>query len=224
MMDPNVSYTSHNTYTVLNKEALNSTKTINVWLALHGMGYLSKYFIKYFSALNSETNYIIAPQAPSKYYQDKKFKYVGASWLTKENTELEKQNVYAYLDAVWHTESKKWEDNKVRFIFMGYSQGVSIITRWMLSRKISCDSLLLHSGAIPKELDTDSFSYLPESTPVTYLYGTEDEYINEARMTEQQLIGSKVFGERLHIVTFDGKHEVNTDYLEKLSLEIALIS
>lgn len=224
MINSKVSYTSNNTYSIQNKEALDSDKNITIWLALHGMGYLSKYFIKYFDALNSETNYIIAPQAPSKYYQDKKFKYVGASWLTKENTELEKQNVYAYLDAVWHTESKKWEDKNVRFIFMGYSQGVSIITRWMSSRKISCDSLLLHSGAIPKELDTDSFSYLPESTPVTYLYGTEDEYINEARKTEQQLIGSKIFGERLRVVTFDGKHEVNTMYLKKLSKETRLIS
>lgn len=217
MKESTVVYTSQNTYSYLHHEALKTKGSINVWFALHGLGYLSKYFIKYFEILNPLTNYVVAPQAPSKYYQDKKFKYVGASWLTKENTELEKQNVFAYLDAVWKVESIKWKNKNVNLIFMGYSQGVSIITRWMSSRQIMCDTLLLHSGSVPSELTEDSFSYLPQTTPVTFLYGTQDEYIDEARKTEQKLLGSKIFGNRLKVVSFDGKHEVHTDYLLGLS-------
>lgn len=61
-------------------------RTKNVWIALHGMGYLSRYFLRSFQSLNPVENYIIAPQAPSKYYLKNDFKYVGASWLTKEDT------------------------------------------------------------------------------------------------------------------------------------------
>jgi len=61
-----VIYSSSNTYSVLNNY---TKKTKNVWIVFHGLGYLSKYFIKYFSKVNAEENYIIAPQAPSKYYQ-----------------------------------------------------------------------------------------------------------------------------------------------------------
>ena len=64
------------------------------------MGYLSTYFINYFKQLDPETNYIVAPQAPSKYYQGSDFKHVGASWLTRVDTVAETENVLAYVDAV----------------------------------------------------------------------------------------------------------------------------
>ena len=60
-----ISYTSHNTYSTLNSL---SSKTKNVWFVCHGIGYLSRYFIKHFNELNNEENYIIAPQAQSKFY------------------------------------------------------------------------------------------------------------------------------------------------------------
>lgn len=213
MKELSVSYTHTNTYSTLNTF---TQKTKNVWFVFHGMGYLSKYFINYFKDLDPTENYIIAPQASSKYYQDKKFKYVGASWLTKENTELEKENVLRYIDQVWKTESAQWKDQKANIILMGYSQGVSIVTRWAASRKVECAHLLLHSGAIPKELKPKDFEYLSPNTPVTYLYGDKDEYINEARKTEQQLKGSELFGDRLIIEAFDGIHEVNTSFLNTL--------
>lgn len=213
MQENQVSYTHTNTYTTLNTF---SEKTKTVWLTFHGMGYLSKYFIKYFKDLDPEENYILAPQAASKYYQDKKFKYVGASWLTKENTELEKENVFNYLDAVWNNESPKWQDQNVRLILMGYSQGVSIVTRWMASRKIHCNYLLLHSGAIPHELKPTDFDFLSPETPVTYLYGNKDEYITEARKTEQQIKGNSLFGNRLKVEVFDGVHEVNVGFIKSL--------
>jgi len=87
-------YTSTNTYRTLNNL---TEKTKNVWMVFHGMGYLSKYFINYFSELDADENYIIAPQAPSKYYQGKDFKHVGASWLTRENTMTETQNILNYV-------------------------------------------------------------------------------------------------------------------------------
>ena len=135
-------YTSTNTYRTLNNL---TEKTKNVWMVFHGMGYLSKYFINYFSELDADENYIIAPQAPSKYYQGKDFKHVGASWLTRENTMTETQNILNYVDAVYKKESIESFPN---LIVMGYSQGVSIATRWVASREIQCNKLILHSGGI----------------------------------------------------------------------------
>lgn len=213
MKENTVSYTHTNTYTTLN--AL-TPKTKNVWLVFHGMGYLSKYFIQHFKDLDPEENYIIAPQAPSKYYQDKRFKYVGASWLTKENTATEKENVLHYIDQVWKTESSQWQGRKLRLFCMGYSQGVSIVTRWIASQKIVCDYLLMHSGAIPEELQAADFKHFPETLPVTYLYGDKDEYINEARKTAQQIKGSALFGNRLQVEVFEGVHEVHTPFINSI--------
>ena len=208
-----VSYTSTNTYTTVNTF---TSKTKNIWITFHGLGYLSRYFAKYFRHLNPEENYIIVPQAPSKYYQGSDFKHVGASWLTKENTVAETKNVLEYIDAVWKNEKPETMPN---FIVMGYSQGVSIATRWLSSRKIQCDQLLLHSGGIPVELKPEDFSFLKPETKVIYLYGSKDPYITEARKTEEQLKGTSLFGNRLQISVFEGVHGVNTSFLQQVATE-----
>jgi predicted esterase len=209
-----VTYTNKNTYTTLNDF---TEKTKNVWLVFHGMGYLSKYFVRYFSEISKEENYIIAPQAPSKYYQGKDFKHVGASWLTRENTIEETKNVLNYIDAIWKNEKPKKET--INLIILGYSQGVSIAARWAASRKIQCNHLVLHSGAIPTELEPADFNYLHPNTKVTYIYGDKDEYINEARKTEQTLKGNKLFGNKLNIIKFEGIHEVYKPFLKQLAEE-----
>lgn len=206
-----VTYTTSNTYSTVNQF---TNKTKKIWLVFHGLGYLSKYFARYFSELSTEENFIIIPQAPSKYYLGNNFKNVGASWLTKVNTVAETANVLAYVDAVIKAEMP---ENPPTFIILGYSQGVSIATRWMSSRKVICDHLVLHSGGIPVELTAANFDYLPPSTKVTYLYGNQDEYITEARKTEEQLKGTKLFGDRLRIAKFEGVHEVYTPFLKILS-------
>ncbi|SDX39864.1 alpha/beta hydrolase [Aequorivita viscosa] len=213
-IEKQVSYTTSNSYSTLNSL---TKKTKNVWIAFHGLGYLSKYFIDYFSELDPEENYIIALQAPSKYYQDRKFKHVGASWLTRENTAIETENVLNYVDAVFKEEISGDLPN---LIVMGYSQGVSIAARWVAKRKIQCDTLLLHSGGIPNELEPKDFEFLNPTAKVIYLYGNKDEYITEARKTEEQLKGSELFKNRLSIEVFDGIHEVNRDYLLEISKHV----
>jgi len=212
-LEKQVSYITTNTYLTLNSHSEN---TRNVWLVFHGMGYLSRYFINYFSHLNSKENFIVAPQAPSKYYQGKNFKHVGASWLTKENTKADTKNVLTYIDAVFEAEKLSTSPN---LIVLGYSQGVSIATRWLATRKIECKHLVLHSGGIPLELKKEDFSFMQKNTKVTYLYGNKDQYITEARKTEEILKGSQLFGKHLEIEVFTGAHEVNKDFIFRLSEE-----
>jgi predicted esterase len=210
-MEKQISYTHNNSYSTLNTI---SSSTKNIWLVFHGMGYLSRYFMRYFKKLNPEENFIIAPQAPSKYYHGSNFKHVGASWLTKDNTLIETANILAYVDAVFNTEKP---DELPRFIVLGYSQGVSIATRWLSSRKIQCDEIVLHSGGIPEELRPIDFEYLDPKTKVTYIYGNKDQYITEARKTEEELKGNRLFGNRLQIRVFNGIHEVNCAFLSEIA-------
>ncbi len=211
-IEKKVIYSATNTYSVLNSY---TEKTKNVWVVFHGLGYLSKYFIKYFSRINPEENFIIAPQAPSKYYQGNDFKHVGASWLTRENTVEETKNVLAYVDEVFKNEVTDIPKN---LIVLGFSQGVSIAARWVASRRVDCNHLVLHSGGIPKELVPEDFSFLKEGVKVTYIYGNRDEYINIARKTEEEIKGNRLFGNHLKIEVFDGIHEVNMDYIKEISL------
>ena len=202
-----VSYNISNTYTTLNS-LTNNTK--NIWLVCHGIGYLSRFFIKYFDELDPKKNYIIAPQAQSKYYLGSKYTHVGASWLTKENTTEEIRNVLRYLDAVLNEEEFP---NNINFIVLGYSQGVSVVSRYIASRKLKCDHLVLMSGGIPKELDPEDFAFFNGETKVSMYYGNEDEYLNDERLNYEKQRFKKLFGNSAKIISFEGKHELKKESL-----------
>lgn len=213
-IEKEISYSATNTYTTLNSL---SEKTKNVWLVCHGLGYLSRYFMNYFKTLNPEENYIIAPQAPSKFYLNGQFIHVGASWLTKENTLAETENVLRYLDAVYQAENIPEDKN---LIVLGYSQGVSVALRWVAKRNMNCHKIIIHSGGIPKELADDSFDFLSSNTKVYHVYGTKDQYLTEERMAYEKGRAATLFKNKITTLAFEGTHEVNTAILSTISEEI----
>lgn len=203
-----ISYTINNSYSTLN-EWTSATK--NVWFVCHGMGYLSRYFLKYFKGLNPEENYIIAPQAQSKYYITPKFKHVGASWLTRENTSIETENIMTYFDAIFEREHLH---KAKQLIVLGYSQGVSVAMRYIAKRQLQCSQLVLHSGGIPKELASKDFENF--TGQVKLIYGTQDEYLNDERIKQEIAKAESLFDDKLEIIPFEGIHEVNINLINKL--------
>jgi len=211
IQEKKVVYQTTNTYETLNDF---TDKTKNIWLVLHGIGYLSKYFIRYFDELNADENYIIAPQAPSKYYLKNEYKYVGASWLTKVNRVLETENVLAYLDAVFANEEFPSDRNLNIF---GFSQGVSIATRWIASRKIKCTNIILYAGGIPKELTSEDFEHLDYAkTKVKVIVGDKDQYLSGAILkSETGRIEELFHGNAKHQI-FEGGHEVKKEIINNI--------
>lgn len=201
-----VSYQSTNTYDVLN---IFTSKTKNLWVVCHGIGYLSRYFLRYFKHLNPEENYIIAPQAPSKYYLNGKYTHVGASWLTRENTALETENVLNYLDEVYKAENLR---EAPKLLLFGYSQGVSVVTRWAAKRKIACDHLIMHTGKVPAELNAEDFSFM-KNTKFSFIFGEEDPYFSEVNIPKEKTRLKEIFPSDLEIRTFAGGHEVSKELI-----------
>ncbi|WP_460219098.1 alpha/beta hydrolase [Psychroserpens sp. MEBiC05023] len=203
-----ISYSITNTYSTLNSH---TSKTKYVWFVCHGMGYLSRYFLKYFKDLNPEEHYIIAPQAQSKYYLTSQYKHVGAGWLTRENTKMDTENVMTYFDAIF--ERERIDETKTLILF-GYSQGVSVAMRYLAKRKIKCSQLVMHSGGIPKELTSKDFEFYKGKAKL--IYGTQDEYLNDERMELERTKAEALFSNQLSIIPFDGIHEVNVDLIHKI--------
>ncbi|MBR9915126.1 MAG: esterase [Algicola sp.] len=204
-----ISYNIHNSYSTLNTF---TSKTKNIWFVCHGMGYLSRYFLKYFKGLAPEENYVIAPQAQSKYYMTPKFKHVGASWLTKENTIMETENIMNYFDAIFDAEMTSQKTNLIVF---GYSQGVSVAMRYIAKRQLQCDHLILHSGGIPNELTKNDFAFFKGATSL--IYGTDDAYLTEERIHQERMKAEMLFEKQLTIIPFEGIHEVNTQLIKQFA-------
>ena len=208
IIENEISYSTTNSYSTLNTL---TKETKRVWFVCHGMGYLSRYFLKYFEGLNPSENYIIAPQAQSKYYIPPKFKHVGASWLTKENTIRETENVMRYFDSIFENEDLP---NHLSLIVLGYSQGVSVAMRYISQRQKICDQLILMSGGIPKELKASDFAFT--SLNVQFIYGSRDEYIDDERLRYEHSRAKELFGEDVTIEMFDGNHMVNTEIINRI--------
>jgi len=210
-IEKEISYQTTNTYSTLNTL---SNKTKHIWFVCHGMGYLSRFFLKYFKELNSDENYIIAPQAASKYYITKQFKHVGASWLTRENTVAETNNIMTYYDAVFEAEGLTNTGKNI--IVLGYSQGVSVSLRYVAKRNLQCSQLVLLSGSIPKELTPKDFKFLIQNTKVSFYYGDKDEYLNEERIQSETVRANELFGNHINIIPFEGVHEVKPEIINGL--------
>ncbi|MBW1297234.1 alpha/beta hydrolase [Aquimarina litoralis] len=208
-MQKEVVYQSINTYDTLN-ELTDKTKT--VWLVFHGIGYLSRYFIRLFQSLNPEENYIIAPQAPSKYYKNNDYKRVGSSWLTKENTQTETKNVLNYIDAVMEIEKIP---SSVKFVVLGYSQGVSIASRWIASRKVQPEGFVMVSGGFPKELQKEHFTFLSATTKITHILGEQDPYFEIEKVNAEKERVKNILPQ-IEFRTHSGGHELNIDTLENI--------
>lgn len=206
-----VDYRTSNTYETLN--TLTPT-TKNCWIVFHGIGYLSRFFLRYFDALEPKENYIIAPQAPSKYYLNGAYKHVGASWLTKENTQQETQNLIAYIDAVLAAEKIP---STCKVLFFGFSQGVSIAMRYLAHSHFLCDTLVLYAGGIPAELKKSDFTVLMDhKTKVISIVGDADAMLTPERLEEEQEKLKAIFGETYQQITFNGAHEVKKEIIQNL--------
>ncbi|SHK61256.1 Predicted esterase [Maribacter aquivivus] len=207
----NVTYKTTNTYETLNKL---TSQTKRVWVVFHGIGFLSRFFLKYFNELPKNENYIIAPQAPSKYYLKNEYKHVGASWLTKENTALETANLYNYLDAVMAHENLPTNSE---IVFFGFSQGISIALRYLAYSKLNCSKLILYAGGVPTELKKSDFTHLKKDIEIVSVFGNKDQYLTPDKLIEENNKLKILFGDTIQYLSFDGGHEVKKEIINKLA-------
>ncbi len=206
-MEKEVSFKTNKTYSTLNT----IDKNQNIWFACHGIGQLSHYFLNNFLNIPKEKNYIIAPQAPSKYYHSTQTKRVGACWLTKENTQLEQRNIFRYFDEILNQEKPVTPN-----IFIGFSQGVSVMLRYLVYKKLNVNDIVIMSGKIPEELKESDFNFLSKKTKVWLSYGLSDPLLNNKLIDIEINKSRQLFGKRLNIMAFDGKHEIDQELILNL--------
>ena len=95
---------------------------------------------------------------------------------------------------------------------MGYSQGVSIATRFVAREKIQCKNLIFLSGKVPQELAAKDFEFLTD-TKFSFIYGTQDEYLKAGIVKIEHDRLKELFPKNLDIITFDGGHEVRPEII-----------
>lgn len=185
-------------------------KTKHILFVLHGYGQLAEYFIRKFVALESKGVVVIAPEGLSRFYTDplegagRKSNRVGATWMTKEDRLVDIENYVNYLDAVF---AQTVGDNKIPVSVLGFSQGSATASRWILSKNIRFDRLILWAGILPTDMDFQLGNDVLKDKSVVIVYGKQDPFLTDARFNEMKSLMEKL-NTKIDIVTFEGGHDI----------------
>jgi predicted esterase len=193
-------------------------KTKHVLFVLHGYGQLAQYFIRKFAALESKDVVIIAPEGLSRFYLDpldgpgRKSTRVGATWMTKEDRLTDIENYINYLDTVF---SQTVGHKKIPVSVLGFSQGSATASRWILSKNIRFDRLILWAGILPEDMNFEVGAAVLKDKSVVMVYGKQDPFLTDSRFTEMKMLIEKL-KTKVEIVTFEGGHDIEEKALVAL--------
>lgn len=191
-----------------------SEKTECIWVVCHGYGQLAKHFIRRFDILDPEKCFVIAPQGLSKFYLEE-FGRVGASWLTRENKDMELQNQLDYIEAVFKQATEPIDLTSVKINLLGFSQGTATATRFAIYRNIFFDKLVLWAGILPREMDHTHFEHL-KSVAMPYLViGKQDKLFQGDRVEKAVAHMTKTFKTPI-VILFDGEHKMERTVLTQV--------
>ena len=190
-----------------------SERTKRVWFICHGYGQLAKSFLKRFTDLNPQENYIVAPEGLHRFYWEGFSDKVVASWMTKEDREEDIHDYVRYLDQVFETAIPVRHNFKV--LALGFSQGTATISRWFNHSSHEVDVLVLYAGAIAADMDWQFAQSKFKKTQNILVYGDDDKWIKPENVESQRQVLQKEnipFKE----INFKGKHEVLPETLNAI--------
>ncbi len=198
-----------------------SKDTKQIWFVIHGYGQLAQFFIKKFKVLEDRGICVIAPEGLSRFYLEDiptriagGTNRVGATWMTRENREMDIENYITYLQSVYDTELSTTQHVKVTIL--GFSQGAATATRWILSGLPRFHRFVLWAGIFPPDLNLESGKKILGSKQVITVFGKEDPFITADRLKEMKMLTEKLELSPQEI-EFDGKHEINDNALLKVA-------
>lgn len=194
-----------------------SAATKNIWFVIHGYDQLAQYFLKKFVPLENPETCIIAPEGLSRFYLEDVTKRsqsgsnkVGATWMTRENRLMDIDNYLTYLNQIYQIEVPNLFQGKITLC--GFSQGGATVSRWALDSTIKFHRLILWAGIFPDDIDFEKGAALLKGKEVIEVYGNQDPFLTEVRITEMIQLNKKL-NLPIKVVQFEGGHEIHKDTL-----------
>lgn len=194
-----------------------NSQTRQIWFVLHGYGQLAQYFIQRFSVLEEKNICVIAPEGLSRFYlEDLNNRMqngndrVGATWMTKENRQMDIANYLQYLNTLYQQEIPP--GNAIPITVLGFSQGAATASRWVTEGHTRVQRLILWAGIFPPDMDFETGAEALKGIPVNVVYGRSDPFLNDSRFAEMKAISSMLEVEP-ELIEFDGKHDIDPDTL-----------
>lgn len=189
-----------------------------VWFVLHGYSMLASVFLKWFEPAARPGRLLVAPEALSRaYFEEGGGRRVGASWMTKEDREVEIEDYVRYLDLL-ADQVLAAVPGSPRVQIHSFSQGTATACRWVSFGRIRAERLVLWSGGVPPDLPLDRYGPVLTRSGLTLAIGTRDKYLTTADIDrEQARLAAAGLTPVVH--RFEGGHRVDSTMLRTFSEE-----
>jgi predicted esterase len=184
-----------------------------VWFVLHGFGQLAGQFIRYFADLSDADTLVVAPEAMNRFYltgteTPARDRPVGATWMTREDRDSEIADYVEYLDALHAEVTESGSEGPSAINVIGFSQGAATATRWVEHGSGRIDRLVLWGGLMPPETDLTRPESRLRRTPLLFVVGSRDKYIDEDMIAKQRE-RLDAAGVTYQIGRFEGGHVIS---------------
>lgn len=211
-MDHHLNMSFRASFATMN-EIQSSTK--HIWIACHGYGQLAGHFIKRFDVFDPESHFILAPQGLSRFYLSD-HKKVGASWMTKHDRETDFLNQRNYFDALFEEVFGQINLQDYRLHLLGFSQGVSMVSRLAAYKTLDFDGLILWAGGFPPELQARDFAFLKNSARLKIVLGNIDQFFQMPSFQTEIDRAESATGLKAELKLFEGRHELDREVLRSI--------
>jgi predicted esterase len=192
--------------------------TQQFWIACHGYGQLAERLISKFRDLDTDRQFVLAPEGLSKFYWKGVSGDVGASWMTKKDRLDEIRDYCAYLQHLY-THYRQQLPSDVQINLFGFSQGCATICRWALQEYPEFHHLILWAGVVPDDLHYPDHHDYFKNKKLRFYYGTQDEYLTPDRL-QQYKDFLKAQDLEVDIHSFEGPHAVDRSLLTQIANQL----
>jgi len=191
-----------------------------LWFVLHGYSMLAASFLTWFEPALRPGRVLVAPEGLSRaYFDEHGVRRVGASWMTREDREVEIEDYVRYLDTL-DEQLRYGLGGTPRIEVHGFSQGTATACRWVGFGRVRPGRLVLWAGGVPRDLPLDRYGPALTRAGLTIAIGSRDRYIPPEEVDrEQARLAAAGLLPTVH--RFEGGHRVDPALLRTFATQEA---
>jgi len=172
---------------------------------------LSEQMLFKFKDFDSDTHFVVAPEALNRFYANGFGGDVVASWMTSRDRLNEIADFNAYLTALYSKYERHLAEDCKKIVF-GFSQGGTTLFRWLNGKYVSCDHVLGYSCWLPEDINLKASETGLLTRKIIYTFGRQDQFLTQERIDALKAVIAK---NELKVVIedYDGDHRIDRQQL-----------
>jgi len=187
----------------------------DLWIACHGYGQLAGRFVEQFVPFVDDTRMVVAPEGLSRFYVDSRVPHtaaskIGALWMTREDRDVEIDDIVTYLDTLTEHMVGVLADrgvsrDQLRVHALGFSQGSPVVSRWAARGAMRVDHMVLWGGRLPDDVNIRAIHDRYPEFHVDLVHGTHDWWLTQEVIAEHEATFTAA-GVPYRVRAFEGGH------------------